>query len=420
MQAATDSFLPPQERLDTALEELEFGNVRSSVPILEELLEQGSYKEQCLYALGVAMLLEHQVQAARKYFDRCLQADPKHANALYQLGELENKAGNISTAKVFFLQALSAHPGHHMSVERLESMGVNTSSLRSKANVFEPIDGFTRGLNHDSQAECIHRENTPIQPVDKRPSRAPQRNGNASGGIYDLILADTTPIGRQVLEALEAIEMNKTLSPLAFIGTPRTSWQFGPKPRELASASKGRPSALSRLKGPLFVFFWFLLVGVAVIVFLQLANNGDLAAAFSGPHAMELILSCVGLLCGLGFLFCFFRACVSICYKILSAITTRVIIHRGMLTINHGLLSRKQINIELYRIREPTIYKTFINRLLGQGSLVLELDEAGRGVTTVSIPGLVPDSKLNDLVVKIRDASQKLRQGQYAVKGIIC
>src|SRR5262249_14984646 len=150
------------------------------------------------------------------------------------------------------------------------------------------------------------------------------------------------------------------------------------------------------------------------------AMNFAFLTALSEPQATLLLLSCVGLFCGLIFLPVFFKSVVFICYKVLQAITTRVIIHRAMLTINHGLLSRQQINIELYRVREATIHQTFVNRLLGQGSLVLELDEASREAYFFSIPGLVSSSQLNDLAMRVRDASQKLRQGQYAVKGIIC
>ena len=63
--------------------------------------------------------------------------------------------------------------------------------------------------------------------------------------------------------------------------------------------------------------------------------------------------------------------------------------------------------------------QSFINRILGQASLLLEFDAASRTVSEkIRIPGLLPASELPDLVWKIRDAAQKIRQGNY-VKGII-
>jgi Bacterial PH domain len=129
-----------------------------------------------------------------------------------------------------------------------------------------------------------------------------------------------------------------------------------------------------------------------------------------------ILLPVIGLFVAL----CFFAWSVSfffaVAYKILRAVTTKVSIHHARISLNYGILSRHQINMEIHRVRELSMDQSFINRILGQGSLVLCLDAGASRVPDFRIPGLVAATQLPELVWKIRDAAQKLRQ--YA-KGIM-
>ena len=50
----------------------------------------------------------------------------------------------------------------------------------------------------------------------------------ASGGVLD-VAERLQGFGEASRQALEAIQMDTRLSPLAFIGTPRCDWRFGSK-----------------------------------------------------------------------------------------------------------------------------------------------------------------------------------------------
>ena len=189
-----------QNRLDWALQDLSEKNISSSVPILEGLVREGFRRDECLYYLGVAMLIEDKTDAAKMYFNACLQANSQHFNALYQLGDLEHVAGNMAAAKIFFLQVISACPTHDGATEKLRSLGVDIKSPARDDSAPPARENSAPPAREDSALPA--REN----------SAANSFSDAIGGGIYDVVLADSTPFGKQVLNALDSIELNTTLS----------------------------------------------------------------------------------------------------------------------------------------------------------------------------------------------------------------
>ncbi len=75
------------------------------------------------YNLGVAYL-EVDRQAARGEFERVLALQPRHAQALYNLGWLEQAAGRIDSARRYFEEALRADAGEWQAHQSLANLDI--------------------------------------------------------------------------------------------------------------------------------------------------------------------------------------------------------------------------------------------------------------------------------------------------------
>lgn len=104
----------------------------------------------------------------------------------------------------------------------------------------------------------------------------------------------------------------------------------------------------------------------------------------------------------------------------------RIRVHRGRLQIEHGLLTRRLTNIDIWRIRNIDLHRRLINRMTGDGVLVLDLTPVstsrprryGRRRCVVRVIGIARGPRLLEIHQHLLNLEFLLRSNP-AVKGII-
>ncbi len=105
--------------------------------------------------------------AAVKEFEQELQADPTHANAAYEIAELERKAGRLDRATTFFRRAVDAYPAFEEALVGLGRTLVAAGDaaaavpLLNKAVALDPRDEIAfyqlaqahRALGHETEQQ---------------------------------------------------------------------------------------------------------------------------------------------------------------------------------------------------------------------------------------------------------------------------
>src|SRR5215218_9849450 len=85
-----------------------------------------------LYRQGVVALEDRRLAEAQNAFKAVLDAQPRHANALYRLGELEQLQGHQPEAAWFYMKTLEADAGHVSARAQLTRLtSANASRISS-------------------------------------------------------------------------------------------------------------------------------------------------------------------------------------------------------------------------------------------------------------------------------------------------
>jgi hypothetical protein len=116
-----------------------------------------------LYRQGVMALEDRRLVEAQNAFKAVLDAQPRHANALYRLGELEQLQGHQPEAAWFYMKTLEADPGHvsaRAQLTRLTSANASRiSSVRTPTSDLwlpdtdEDFDSFERRATRKKRIE---------------------------------------------------------------------------------------------------------------------------------------------------------------------------------------------------------------------------------------------------------------------------
>jgi uncharacterized membrane protein YdbT with pleckstrin-like domain len=130
------------------------------------------------------------------------------------------------------------------------------------------------------------------------------------------------------------------------------------------------------------------------VFFLSLLVTGAIVAAYYFTEVGPLVL--VALALPLGYMFVRWLETRSIVYEV----TTERI------RFSTGIFSRKSSELELYRVRDYTVVKPFLLRLIGRGNIVLESADRSTPVTVLhAIPGvdaLKDDIRTNTEIMRQR------------------
>jgi hypothetical protein len=114
-------------------------------------------------------------------------------------------------------------------------------------------------------------------------------------------------------------------------------------------------------------------------------------------------------------------------YSYIAVLSTTLTISQGRLQIQKGIFTRRVTNIDLWRTLNIHLKQTFINRLTGDGTLilVLSMDPLATPVKrqssltkVIKVPGLASGDDLFELHQLLLNLAFLLR-GNAAIKGII-
>lgn len=212
----------------------------------------------------------------------------------------------------------------------------------------------------------------------------------SAGGIIDIVAADKSQHGIATLAALKSVERKQTFRGKSFFATRGFRARYG---------FDGGSGVLSLLT-PLLV--------------LSLVLLAPMIPMMHGADARLMSLVSMTIL-------------VILLYRVLSILVLTPLmawraeldISKGRLLLTYGLLSTKQIPIEIHWIREVSVSATFTQRVFQEFSLLLSVDSPNRSTYTLTLPGLGLPSEAQALADGLRNAAQKVRQGNYYAKGFI-
>jgi len=348
----------PNGLLEHAKALLAQGHTSESEDAFRQLCASPAHAAEGRYGIGMARLAAGDLEAAGPFFDQALKLDPANANALYQLGVIAEKSGHSAAARSYYGRALAIVPGHAGARQRLRAISP------------EPVPAAARS-----------------EPV---PAAAPPSNGGPSGSaIYDYLRQDPSPLSRQTLAAMDALEM---------------------KVHPTFTAYAGRHFARFAILAGLALIA---VIGLPVLV-AALPQNVNLPVDLTSL-AGALIIAVPAI------------AAAAAALGYVRVRSTCVTIHCGRLQIRKGVLSRRLVNVDLWHVRGIELKRTFLNRLTGDGTLVLELvpqpalsrsrrTPAGDG--PVQLTGIVRGKRLEEVYQQLLNVAFLLRSNPI-VKGII-
>lgn len=182
----------------------------------------------------------------------------------------------------------------------------------------------------------------------RRPAAAPP----PYGGVADIARADPSQLQRLTAEALAQAEGSWRLSTLAFFGEPgfRGRYGFRDTPNEGPLAGPAKPVPALPRHRPWMITTPFL------------------------------------------------------------AMCSRVAVERGRLVLRYGVFSRRVDTFELNWIANITHTKTLLQRLLGEATVVITMDDGPFAHKTLLLPGVAPGRSVEMFCNRVRHASHMLRK----------
>jgi hypothetical protein len=364
---------------------------------------EGHRSREALYGLGLIALTRGERQLAQRRFTELVNADPKHANACFYLGEVSRLEGNLDEARRWFEQAKSIHPNHQGANARLHQLspaGVNPNGTTPNSGT----GGIARSSTNLSSAAV---------PADAAKTVTSYR------GIYDIVAADPSPVAAGLKRALDELEMERTPSKISWLCHPgyrltvpevRKDGTEPPRPRQVR-ATPGIVRALPWLflvADLLFCALWLLSActdrdRVGLKPFLT-ALDGAL------PTTVKAAAILIPLL--------YFG--VRIGWVCLQASMCRFVLKNGQINVIYGIIRKGQITEELYQVRDLYFERNRLDRLFDQGTLALLCDRPGGRTETIKLTGFYPGCQLPEIVQKYRNICQKLRAGaNYYNRGLV-
>jgi hypothetical protein len=360
----SNSTMESHELLEHAKKLLEQGKWQESQNVYQHLIECGSFKAEGFYGLGVIeFALGHYVSATR-LFRTCLAHAPQAsvaANAYYYLGQIVEKTNAADDAHAYYDRALELNPNHAKALKRhaaLQARPSHQSASQAAAN----------GV-HEGKAA----------PTASTPPR--------DYGFYALLSSDTSPLAQHVRALIDTLEMSiqPRLSAyqapiVGWLGTALVSlWALA----ALVDSSPVRKLLIIRLDLALRDVETF----IRIMVFLGLLGL---------PVTLVILL-----------------------YTTIKAKNTTIEFNQGRLKISTGVFGRKVENIELYRVTNVERDQDVWNRLIGEGSIILQVEgHKGRANHHVALTGLAKYDRLQEIFEPLRDLVLLLRTSQWG-KGVI-
>ena len=311
-------------------------------------------------------------------------ADPAlAAEALYGVGLVKLHTNDLHGAEQFFRDSLAREPGYLNSTYQLGVIAERRGDVAAARAIFQQV--LATNPSHASARQAMARLAPPASPPpvtappDPGPFAAPDEPtlppevAMQRYGVYEYLLQDKSPLSRDTLHLMDELRLD------------------------------ARPY-LGAYLGKILVQ---ILVAIAFVAgAASLANLGKVEI---GTYRLKFSDSLPLIAAGIAF--------VLIAYSWLKILTTKVRIERGRMQIEKGILNRNLTSIELWRVEDIELRRTFLQRLTGHGILRLR-QVKGDPKKPLEVVGLARGKALQDTYQKMLNLVFLMR-GNPVVKGII-
>src|SRR5215217_2124411 len=109
-------------QLERAKSLYEHGKLAESEEAFRRLIDSGNNTAEVFYYIGLIRVNLSDWRGAVDNLEHAIERDPRHANALYQLGFIAEHRGNLQEAISYYRKAQSARPGQASAQQRLEQL----------------------------------------------------------------------------------------------------------------------------------------------------------------------------------------------------------------------------------------------------------------------------------------------------------
>jgi tetratricopeptide (TPR) repeat protein len=317
------------------------------------------------------------LQESQTAFRKLVESGDLEAEGFYGLGLISFRMQDLSTAAKHFqscakLDPRNANAFYYLGeISRLQGSPNDAHSQYRRALEIMPThSGALQKLS--IAAPRIPENSAPPLDLPRPPAINDPipRLSQQPLGAYELIRNDPSQIARQAIALIDATRISEPLHLSAFMG-----------------------KFLARAFLPL----------ILLVAILILPTRGKVS---------QLVL--------LAFLTVLVICILAELFLILKIKTTRVILDQGRLQISKGIFSKEVENVELYRVTDLELHRSFLHRLTGDGTITLfvEASEGRRMPKPIGLTGLAKIDRLEVLFNQLRNLIFVMRSGQWG-KGII-
>lgn len=312
---------------------------------------------------GIEAYEARQWSASEAAFHQLMQFSLYEAEASYGIGMARMGVADWTTAERYLHHALTRDPRHADAAYQLGRINEGLRSAAAARPFYERALAINPG--HAPARERLGQNGGSAERP--QPAPVPTAPQGTSGGfqqysVLDFLLQDRSPLSMQAAELIRALQTE-------------------------------RHAYFSVYLGPV-VFVTALFVGITAVL---------------GALRPLLLLAWLAWL-----------AVAALAYVRVKA--TRYVLANGRLQVTKGLLSRRIDTYDLWLVHDITMRRTLVNRLTGDGSLVLHysnpVSRRRRSQNRVIIKGLARGRELTAIYQRLQNLKFVLRANP-AVKGII-
>ena len=316
-----------------------------------------------------ALLQQKRWQESEATFKQLLAFKQHVAESYYGIGVIHLNLNDLSTASRFFNVSLQVDPNN---ANALYQLGFIAEKLQNWA---EASAFYTKALminpQHMGAKAALTRLHIPSPSQVSFPQAASMSQSSVASlfhsnarpqdyGVYEYLLQDKSPLSKMTIEGMDALRREVRPSFTAYLG--------------------------SYLMTSIFLF---IAVAVAVLHSSLQAMNVPVAVLVSLILSLLLVTMYVS----------------SVTYTI----------DKGRLQIKRGVLRRKLINIELWRVHNIELDKSLLNRITGDGYMRIEIEH---GKKRIKVKGFARGNDLEGIYQQLLNLVFLLRSNPF-VKGII-
>jgi tetratricopeptide (TPR) repeat protein len=338
-QESSSQGKEPRPDAATLLEEAKrlygAGRLTESEEAFRGVLESPQHAAEGHYGLGLVRLGAGSLTEAEKEFLRSLALDPRYANSAFQLGVIAERRGSSDEAVARYHQVIEANPTHAGALKALERLG---------------------------------------PPANTEPDLPSTPDEILEYGVYDFLKTDKSPLSRQALDVMDALNRSGRPNLSAFLGSLLT-------------------------KGLIFIAIATAVASLLRIETVPLPDDRTLVLDIPAWIPPVIVVAAI----------------VPILYSVILVATMRIRINRGRLQLEKGIFRRNLTNLELWRVKDIELKQGFWNRLTKDGTLIMT---AYQETEPVEVTGIARGPELREIYQQILNLSFLLRSSPV-VKGIV-